>query len=291
MNLKHFQSPKMLKIKILTVAVILPIILATNLSRPRFYPLNSDNRIVGGLPVSIEQTPYQISLQDRNFHICGGSIIAPSYVLTAAHCTDGNVAINLKIRAGSDYYKLGGVIIQVKAIHQHEQFDSDLLDFDFSILELVSNLKFSQSVQPVNLPSPNEVTLDDTLCTVSGWGNTQNSFQSGMKLRAAYVPIVKQSTCDEAYIKFGGLTERMICAGYMQGHIDSCQGLLCKQKFDFNWSFSYDLITGDSGGPLVARNKLVGVVSWGYGCAKAGFPGVYSKVSSVRNWIATISRV
>lgn len=79
------------------------------------------------------------------------------------------------------------------------------------------------------------------------------------------VPIVNQKKCARAYQNVGTITDRMICAGYDKGGRDACQG--------------------DSGGPLVANDVLIGVVSWGQGCAMANFPGVYSRVATVRNWI------
>ena len=85
------------------------------------------------------------------------------------------------------------------------------------------------------------------------------------------MPTVNQKECNKAYSDFGGVTDRMLCAGYQQGGKDACQG--------------------DSGGPLVADGKLVGVVSWGYGCAQAGYPGVYSRVAVVRDWVRENSGV
>lgn len=85
------------------------------------------------------------------------------------------------------------------------------------------------------------------------------------------MPIVNQEICAKAYKNFGTITDRMICAGYDKGGKDACQG--------------------DSGGPLVVDNVLVGVVSWGYDCAQPNYPGVYSRVASVRNWISEQSDV
>lgn len=90
-------------------------------------------------------------------------------------------------------------------------------------------------------------------------------------MRAALVPIVNQEKCATAYKNLAPITDRMICAGFDKGGKDACQG--------------------DSGGPLVSNNVLVGVVSWGYGCAQANYPGVYSRVASVRNWISEQSGV
>lgn len=90
-------------------------------------------------------------------------------------------------------------------------------------------------------------------------------------MRAAVVPIYNQEKCAKAYKNIGTITDRMICAGFDKGGKDACQG--------------------DSGGPLVTNNVLVGVVSWGYGCAVPNFPGVYSRVASVRHWITEQSGV
>lgn len=95
--------------------------------------------------------------------------------------------------------------------------------------------------------------------------------ESRANLRAAVVPKANQQLCNTSYSRYGGVTDRMICAGLQQGGKDACQG--------------------DSGGPLVNKDTLVGVVSWGYGCAVPNYPGVYSRVSSVRDWIKTVSGV
>lgn len=269
------------------LVLILPFAFATPFIRPRLFPFGG--KIVGGLPITIQDASYQISLQTRNFHICGGSVISENFVLTAAHCTSGQSASSLTIRAGSDLYRSGGVVVRVEKILQHEKFDYSKIDFDFSLLKLAAPLNFSDLIQPIALPSQDEIVEDDSLCIVTGWGNTQNSQESRDKLRAAYVPSVNQAECDAAYRNFGGITDRMICAGYKSGGKDACQGLLLERRL-LRRFLNY-LFTGDSGGPLVSGEKLVGVVSWGYGCAIAGYPGVYSRVAAARDWIKEKSGV
>lgn len=144
-------------------------------------------------------------------------------------------------------------------------FDFFTIDYDFSLLELATSLMFSDKIQPIALPTQDEQVDDNSLCFVSGWGNTKNAQETRDKLRAAYVPSVNQNECQKTYDRFGDITDRMICAGYKKGGKDACQG--------------------DSGGPLVSNNKLIGVVSWGYMCAQPDYPGVYSRVASVRSWI------
>ncbi|CRK89648.1 CLUMA_CG003381, isoform A [Clunio marinus] len=266
---------KMFRIILLTFFI--PIIIANPLIRPmrplippRFIP-TSTGKIVGGLPIAIEVAPFQISLQISNFHICGGSIISENFVLTAGHCTQGNSASSLQVRVGSEFYNLGGTVVRVSEIIQHEMFDYFTIDYDFSLLKLETALTFTSKIQPVALPAQNESLPVGSMCKVSGWGNTQSFYEPRNPMRGACVPTVAQNECEKAYQSFGGITDRMICAGYVTGQVDACQG--------------------DSGGPLVSSDKLVGVVSWGYGCAKPGYPGVYSRVASVRDWIKTKSGV
>lgn len=88
------------------------------------------------------------------------------------------------------------------------------------MIELAEPLEFDESRQPIKLPRPYEIIRDESLCLVTGWGNTQNSSESRLNLRAAEVPIVNQRKCSKAYNRYGGVTPRMICAGFEQGGKD-----------------------------------------------------------------------
>lgn len=177
-------------------------------------------------------------------------------------------AAGLSIRLGSSEYARGGELVKIKTIHQHEKFDPYTIDFDYSILELENPISFDKTKQPVMLPKQDEDVKDGTNAVVSGWGNTLNDDEDRNILRAAEVLISNQESCNEAYGSFGGVTERMICAGLDEGGKDACQG--------------------DSGGPLVCNGTLVGVVSWGYGCAVPKYPGVYSRVAAQVDWINSV---
>ncbi|XP_050078335.1 trypsin-7-like [Anopheles maculipalpis] len=228
------------------------------------------HRIVGGFEIDISDTPYQVSLQYNNGHRCGGSVLNRRWVLTAAHCTDDLPAFTFAVRYGSSMHETGGTLVLVKRVVQHPRYDSSTIDYDYSLLELEEELTFSDVVQPITLPEQDEAVMDGTMTIVSGWGNTQSATESNALLRAANVPTVSQRECRKAY-SVEVITDRMLCAGYQEGGKDACQG--------------------DSGGPLVADGKLVGVVSWGAGCAQAGYPGVYSRVASVRDWVRENSGV
>ncbi|KAH0816870.1 hypothetical protein GEV33_005921 [Tenebrio molitor] len=235
---------------------------------PPFLRKNSlmpDGRIVGGSSISISSVPWQISLQYYGSHICGGSIISANYVVTAAHCTDGLTAGSLTVRAGTSTRGSGGQVVNVARINQNPSYNDRVIDYDISVLQLSSSLSLGSSVAAVGLPSSSTSWSAGTSVLVTGWGTTtEGSSSLPSALQGVNVQIVSQSTCSSAYGS-GSITDRMLCAGVTGGGKDACQG--------------------DSGGPLVVGNVLAGIVSWGYGCARNGYPGVYSNVPALRSYI------
>ncbi|EDW12624.1 trypsin-1 [Drosophila mojavensis] len=230
-----------------------------------------DGRIVGGHRINITDAPHQISLQTSD-HICGGSLISKEWIITAAHCTFGKQANQLRVRLGTSECSRNGQLLNIKKIVQHEKFNYSNINNDFSLLQLQEPIEFDETKQAVKLPTQDQEFKDGDACYVSGWGSTQNPLESRDWLRQVKVPLVNQEDCNKKYSRYGGVTDSMICAGYMQGGKDACQG--------------------DSGGPMVnGDGVLVGVVSWGFGCAMPNFPGVYSRVTHVREWIKEHSGV
>jgi len=187
--------------------------------------LRLDGRIVGGEPVNIQDIPFQVSLQ-YSYHFCGGSLIGQRYVLTAAHCTQGSLTNHIKVRIGSTYAKRGGTLVSVKRVHRHDKYDPRSIDYDFSILELENYNTTNLKSACVHLSETENAEIPDgTLLTVSGWGLTQNPNESNDALRATMVPKTNQEFCKEAYLGVGKITDRMLCAGYIEGGQDSCQGM------------------------------------------------------------------
>ncbi|KAF7215201.1 transmembrane protease serine 3-like, partial [Nothobranchius furzeri] len=208
-------------------------------------PLSS-TRIVGGNMSKPGQFPWQVSLHLNNEHICGGSIIAPNWIVTAAHCVWGYDLSQWTVFVGLTELPINGAkAIAVKTVISH----------DF--------------VKPICLPNHGEEFADGTMCWISGWGATEFEGESSVVLRSAMVPLISAKTCNQPDVYRGRLTSRMICAGYLEGGVDACQG--------------------DSGGPLACERssewKLVGVTSWGEGCALRNKPGVYTNVPAVLSWI------
>lgn len=231
-----------------------------------------NGRIVGGTATNIENYPHQISLRKKAIispknpfsHSCGGSILNEEYVLTAAHCIIASVASQYKVVAGtSRRNEADGVVVNVAEIIMHEKYNPSIYDFDIALLRVSPPLPLNNfTIKAIELTSEDSVA--GAISTITGWGTTQSAGYASDQLLAVDVPIVSNEDCNEDYN--GLITDTMLCAGLRgEGGKDACQG--------------------DSGGPLIIDNKLHGVVSWGYGCARPTHPGVYARVFYFLDWI------
>ncbi|KAF9414487.1 hypothetical protein HW555_007624 [Spodoptera exigua] len=235
-------------------------------------PDNADlARIVNGETVDITEIPYQAALRRRVLsgwaHNCGAVIITNRGLLTAAHCVETFVSQPslLRVVVGTSSRLTGGKTYDVSVIYSHESFSATTLEHDIALLGTSKIMDFSQSVAPVSIASEHYVLPDGTGAVVSGFGTTSYEGSSSEVLMAARVSIVSQSVCARAYLRIATIGEGMVCAKGSNPPRDACQG--------------------DSGGPLVVRNVLVGIVSWGEGCANTNYPGVYTRVSEYNPWI------
>jgi len=229
------------------------------------------SRIVGGINAVAGSYPWMVSIQDlNNFHYCGGSLIAPDWVLTAAHCMVGGIASQTQVVVGANQLStvLPSQRIAVNAIHVHPNYDSANNDNDIALLHLsqtavAAPLSLADPLMMAQLPPA-------TLMRVIGWGTLTQGGVSPDILQQVDLPLVDFAVCNGVY--GNTLTANMICAGVLQGGVDSCQG--------------------DSGGPLFVQQNGIwyqtGVVSFGNGCASPSAYGVYSSVVQYRNWITAV---
>merc|ERR1711964_110746 len=200
--------------------------------------------------------------------MCGGSLVKDNMVVTAGHCCDGQSASRLGVRVGNHHLYEDDPDqedIAVAKVMLHEQYDSWTISNDICLLELESSADFGSSViDKIMLPSDGEEYTAGTTCTVSGWGTTSEGGSLAKVLMKVDVPVVSDDDCRGSYGQ-DEIADSMICAGLDAGGKDSCQG--------------------DSGGPFMCGSQLSGVVSWGYGCAEAGYPGVYTQTSYFISWL------
>ncbi|XVV02170.1 serine protease [Actinosynnema sp. CA-248983] len=213
--------------------------------------------VVGGRE-SADQ-PWVVALYDRyGQFFCGGALIAPDKVLTAAHCTVERSALgtrerlvgDLRVVAGRrDLDSSDGREVRVAAVWRHPDFRTAAEGDDIATLTLVQRLPYRPI--PLGEAGPGDVA------TVFGWGRTAELAPPSATLREVDLPVLSDHAC--ARVLEGFRSDAMMCAGYPEGGKDACEG--------------------DSGGPMTVRGALVGVVSYGKGCARVGLPGAYTRVS------------
>jgi secreted trypsin-like serine protease len=230
-------------------------------------------RIVGGVETEIEKHPWQVALNvimDGQTYLCGGSLIGDRWVLTAAHCFNSSTKPSeVKVKAGATNYVMEGVWSGIERVVIHEAYDPQTHENDIALLRLGSPPK-TKVIQLATLQQEIPIGLQ---LEVTGWGATNEGGPAERKLRKANVRYVANATCNEPAAYNGTIKLGMMCAGEREGGVDSCQG--------------------DSGGPLVWWRTndlpvLVGVVSWGDGCARKLKYGVYTRVASYNDWIGKI---
>ncbi|XP_011645767.1 trypsin-1 [Pogonomyrmex barbatus] len=226
-----------------------------------------DPRITRGMETDIRQHPYQLSLQRSLRHTCGAVIINNKWVVTAAHCVGLSASV-YRLNAGSND-KYGGVYYRVKRIVRHPAYNGITIDYDIALLEIDGEITFNDRVQPVKLAE--KELANGVMVNVTGWGAMKLGEGPSTTLMIVSLPIVSRETCRNIYWHIRSVTERMICAGYMHGGPDACEG--------------------DSGGPLTANGTLYGIVSWGYKCGQPFYPGVYTNVADLLWWIKWIGRI
>jgi len=229
---------------------------------------SNSSRIVGGRETEEHEYPWQVGLVNGNGRspFCGGTLISDTHVLTAAHCTGTATSIGVLL-GEHNIADDKSIRVDVAEIIIHPNYNSETIDNDFAILRLAKPVAFNKEMRPACLPADPSATYAEVIATVTGWGALSTEGSSPNVLHEVDVQVKTNTECNNAYS--GQITNNMLCAG--NPGKDSC--------------------FGDSGGPLVAPEgeedllAVIGVVSWGNGCALDGFPGVYARVTEQMDWI------
>ncbi|KAH8380184.1 hypothetical protein KR009_009367 [Drosophila setifemur] len=246
----------------------------------------TSNRVVGGMEARKGAYPWIAALgyfeeSNRNSlkFLCGGSLVHSRYVITSAHCINPTLTL---VRLGahdlSKPSEPGAMDFRIRRTVVHERFDLNSISNDIALIELNGvNSPLPANIAPICLPEAAKFLQQDFVGMnpfVAGWGASKHQGPTSQVLRDAQVPIVSRQSCEQSYksvFQFVQFSDKVLCAG--SSSVDACQG--------------------DSGGPLmmpqlegnVYRFYLLGLVSFGYECARPNFPGVYTRVASYVPWI------
>ncbi|MET7779764.1 MULTISPECIES: S1 family peptidase [Streptomyces] len=222
--------------------------------------------IVGGTTTTTTAYPFMMQITDASQNqFCGGTLVAANKVVTAAHCMVGETTSSVRVIGGRTYLNgTNGTVSKVSKIWINPDYTDATNGDDVAVLTLSTSMSYT----PASYVASTDTGVYATGATarIIGWGTTSESGSSSNQLRTATVPIVSNSSCAGSYGS-DFVASDMVCAGYTNGGTDTCQG--------------------DSGGPLLIGGVLAGITSWGNGCAEAGYPGVYTRLTTFSSLVKT----
>ncbi|XP_025911261.1 coagulation factor VII [Apteryx rowi] len=233
----------------------------------------AEGRIVGGFICPPGECPWQALIIQNQKEKCGGTLLSPEWVVTAAHCLENTPAEQLQVRLGEHAINHDEKTEQERGVTRtiiHEGYTNGEVNNDIALLRLETPVNLTDYVVPICLPEKHLAVYDLSsikFSTVSGWGRLIDGGATSAILMRVYLPRVKTQECEKETDL--NITENMFCAGDLSGTKDSCKG--------------------DSGGPHATKYKntwyLTGITSWGKGCAVQGTYGVYTRVSKYIDWL------
>ncbi|XP_006071636.2 serine protease 44 [Bubalus bubalis] len=232
-------------------------------------------RIVGGVPSPERKWPWQVSLQINGVHKCGGSLIAPRWVLTSAHCVRGHEEYT--VRLGDTLLQSNSqnaVVIPVQDIICYNYYNYQTMRHDIALVLLALSVNYSAYIQPVCLPGKDFEVKAGTVCWATGWGRTLQFGPSRVPtLQETEQVILHYTTCNRMVKKQEKPFPKVVRKGMVCGYHEKSGGP-CK---------------GDAGGPLVCQFNdrwiQMGIVSWGVHCALKEVPAVYTDVRFYKDWV------
>ncbi|EEB17565.1 tripsin, putative [Pediculus humanus corporis] len=238
---------------------------------------NKKIRIVGGKPTQVNQYPWMALLMYNRKFYCGGSLINSRYILTAAHCVDGfskqKITAHLLEHDRSIDTESTVIERKIEKVIRHSGYNDRTFNNDIALLKMDKEVTLDDTLRPVCLPVKGK-SFSHYDGLVTGWGVKSQGGVTSPILQEVTVPIMSNAECKKTKYGSRRITDNMLCAGFPEGKKDACQG--------------------DSGGPLHVVNgtvhSIVGVVSWGEGCARPDYPGVYSRVNRYITWITKNTR-
>ena len=215
--------------------------------------------IVGGTTTTTAAYPFMMQITDAaGNQFCGGTLVAPTKVVTAAHCMVGESPNGVRVVGGRTYLNgTNGTVSRVSKIWINPGYTDATNGDDVAVLTLSTSMAYTTAKYVSS--SDTGVYAAGTTARILGWGTTSENGGSSNQLRTATVPVVSDADCTSSYGSDFVPTD-MVCAGFTSGGTDTCQG--------------------DSGGPLLIGGALAGITSWGEGCAEAGHPGVYTRLTA-----------
>ncbi|MFD5844911.1 S1 family peptidase [Streptomyces chartreusis] len=219
----------------------------------------ADSRIVGGSTTTTSAYPFMMQITDASQNqFCGGTLVSATKVVTAAHCMVGESNSSVRVVGGRTYLNgTNGTVRRVSDIWIHPDYQDVTQGNDVAVLTLSTSMSYTPASYVGS--SDTGAYAAGTTARILGWGTTSSGGSSSNQLRTATVPTVADAGCASSYGS-DFIASDMVCAGYTSGGVDTCQG--------------------DSGGPLLIGGVLAGITSWGEGCAQAGHPGVYTRLTT-----------